>query len=303
MRGSQFNFPAGRVSGQERISGSRMSEVRQLGDQAASVSICGYIPAMSEQPGITEEIAEAKWHREIAPAIQAVMDRLQDPSDLQVSTQSVMADDDTATDPYQLSHSARWCLNSGVNHLHALKTLVVDARALHSSASYGLARGALENLGAGFWILHSDNRATRIEHSLRWWTTNFRDQERATKTMSSRPPLAAKLDRVEALARAAACDLSKIRNGYSSTEALTYADTNSTALKPYLIWQICSGFAHGRPWAALVMNEMEQRPTEASGISLVRFTADHTRLLAVAMPAMHLLEDVLRLYQHRSAVA
>ncbi|WP_157931456.1 hypothetical protein [Mycobacteroides abscessus] len=258
---------------------------------------------MSEQFGITEEMAEAKWHGEIATAIQAVVDRLEDPSGLQVAPQSVMADDDVATDPYQLSHSARWCLNSAVNHLHALKTLVVDARALHSSASYGLARGALENLGAAFWILHSDDRAIRIEHSLRWWTTNYKDQERATKTMSNRPPLAAKLDRIEALARAASCDLSKIRNGYSSTEALTYADTNSTASNPYLIWQICSGFAHGRPWAALAMNEMEKRPTEAPGISLVRFTADHTRLLAVTKLTMHLLEDVLRLYQDRSAGA
>lgn len=248
-------------------------------------------------------MAEAKWHREIAPAIQAVMDRLQDPSDLQVSPQSVMADDDRATDPYQLSHSARWCLNSGVNHLHALKTLVVDARALHSSASYGLARGALENLGAGFWILHSDNRAIRIEHSLRWWAKNFKDQELATKTMSNRTPLSAKLDRVEALAREADCDLTMIRKGYSSTEALTYADGHSTALRPLLIWQVCSGFAHGRPWAALAMNEMDRRPTEASGVSLVRFTADHTRLLAVTMLAMHLLEDVLRLYQDRSIVA
>ncbi|WP_158022896.1 hypothetical protein [Mycobacteroides abscessus] len=258
---------------------------------------------MSEQFGITEEMAGATWHQEIAPAVQIVMDRLQDPTDFRVSSESVLAEDDTATDPYHLSHSARWCLNSAVDHLHALKTLVVDARALHSSASYGLARGALENLGAAFWILHSDDRAIRIEHSLRWWAKNFKDQELATKTMSNRTPLSAKLDRIEALAREAACDLSKIRNGYSSTEALTYADTNSTASNPYLIWQICSGFAHGRPWAALAINEMEKRPTEAPGISLVRFTADHTRLLAITKLTMHLLEDVLRLYQDRSAGA
>ncbi len=245
-------------------------------------------------------MAVGKWHEEIAPAIQSVMDRLQDPADFSIAPQSVLANDDTATDPYQLSHTARWCLNSGVNHLHALKTLVVDDQTLHSAAAYGLARGALENLGAGFWILHSDDRAVRIEHGLRWWTKNFKDQERATKTIANRPPLAAKLDRIEALAQAANCDLTKIRNGYSSTDAMTYADDHSTASRPYLIWQVCSGFAHGRPWANIGMNAMEQRPTQDAGVSLIRLTADHKRLLTVAMPAMHLLEDLLRLYRDRS---
>lgn len=263
-------------------------------------SLCGYIPAVSEHREITEDMATAKWHTEIAPAIQSVMDRLQDPTDFHVVPQSILADDDTATDPYHLSHSARWCLNSGVNHLHALKTLVVDDQMLHSAASYGLARGALENLGAGFWILHSDIRAVRVERGLRWWTKNFKDQERATNTISNRPPLAAKLDRVEALARIATCDLTKIRSGYSSTEAMTYADDHSTASRPYLIWQVCSGFAHGRPWANIGMNAMEQRPTADAGVSLVRLTADHRRLLAVTMPAMKLLEDLLRLYRDRS---
>lgn len=267
------------------------------------MTIRGYIPAVSEQPEITEELAEVKWHRELAPAIEAVMDRLQDPSEFQVSPRSVLGDDDMATAPYQLSHSARWCLKSGVDHLHALKTLIVDARVLHSSASYGLARGALENIGAGFWILHSDDPAIRIAHSLRWWAKNFKDQELATKTIPSRTPLAVKLDRIEALGRATSCDLAMIRKRYTSSEVLEYVDTNSTASRPHLIWQICSGFAHGRPWADLLMNEMEQRPTEASGISLARFTADHTRLLTVAMPAMHLLEDLLRLYRDRSTVA
>lgn len=264
------------------------------------MSLCGYIPAVGEHIDVTEEMAEAKWHAAIAPAIQSVMDRLQDPTDFQVSAESTFADDDAATDPYHLSHSARWCLNSGVNNLHALKTLVVDDRMLHSAAAYGLARGALENLGAGFWILHSDDRAKRIEHGLRWWSKNFKDQERATRTIPNRPPLAMKLNTIEALATAGNCDLTKIRSGYSSTEALTYCDDHSTASRPYLVWQVCSGFAHGRPWANIGMNAMEQRPTEDEQVLLVRLTADHRRLLAVTMPAMHLLEDVLRLYRDRS---
>lgn len=256
---------------------------------------------MSEQTDISEETAAGKWHDEIAPAIQSVMDRMQDPTDFRVFPQSVLAIDDAATDPYHVSHSARWCLTSGVNHLHALKTLVVDDQMLHSAAAYGLARGALENLGAGFWILHPHERAVRVEHDLRWWTTNFKDQERATGSLNGRPTLTARLDRVEALARSANCDLTKIRNGYSSTEAMKYSNDHSSATRSHLVWQVCSGFAHGRPWANIAMNVMEQQPTDDAGVSLVRLTADHRRLLAATMPAMKLLEDLLRLYRDRSA--
>jgi hypothetical protein len=31
------------------------------------------------------------------------------------------------------------------------------------------------------------------------------------------------------------------------------------------MWQVCSGFAHGRPWATLAMNEMQRESDVADG--------------------------------------
>ena len=57
-----------------------------------------------------------------------------------------------------------------------------------------------------------------------------------------------------------------------------------------MAWQVCSGFAHGRPWANIGMNEMETHSTADEGVSLVRLTSDDKRMLAVTLPAFHLMD-------------
>jgi hypothetical protein len=93
---------------------------------------------------LTDEMVAAKW-TEIAPLIDAMIGRIQAPNDFPVKPNSELARDDAVSTPYHVSHSARWCLNAGVEHLHALKSLFIDAGLIHSAASYSLVRGALEN--------------------------------------------------------------------------------------------------------------------------------------------------------------
>ena len=90
------------------------------------------------------------------------------------------------------------------------------------------------------------------------------------------------------------------KSGYTNTAVMKYADQHSSASNPHLVWQICSGFANGRPWASLSMNEMQMHPGSGDGVALVGLTSDHKRILAVTMPAMHLLRDLVGLYQQRS---
>jgi hypothetical protein len=250
---------------------------------------------------LTDEMVAAKW-AEIAPLIDIMISRIQDPNDFALQPNSELAADDAASKPYHVSHAARWCLNSGVEHLHALKSLVIDAGLIHSAASYTLARGALENFAAGHWILHPPERSVRIEHGLRWWTKNFRDQDKATKTagLPDTKPVKPKLEAIVEIGKAAGCDLKELKSPYFSTPVLEYADEYSTAIHPHLIWQICSGFAHGRPWASIGINEMETQSTPEEGVLQAKFTSDHKRLLAVTLPAFHLMTDVVRLFQDRT---
>jgi hypothetical protein len=76
-------------------------------------------------------------------------------------------------------------------------------------------------------------------------------------TGSSRCPLT-----IMQIGQDAGCDSNKLRSRYFSTPVLEYANEHSTAHGPFLMWQVCSGFAHGRPWAALGMNAMEGARTE-----------------------------------------
>ena len=256
---------------------------------------------MEEPPvELSDEMVAAKWI-EIARLIDAMIGRIQAPNDFPVQLDSELAGDDAVSAPYHVSHAARWCLNSGVEHLHALKSLVLDAGLIHSAPSYSLVRGALENFGAGFWMLHPPERHIRAEHGLRWWIKNFRDQGKATTSagMADDMPVELKLAAIAEIGRAAGCAVTELKSPYFSTPVLEYADQHSSAIHPHLIWQICSGFAHGRPWASLGMNKMETRQADQDDVSLVRLTADHKRLLAVTLPAFHLMTDLVRLFRDR----
>jgi len=260
-------------------------------------------PMTDEPLELTDEMVAAKWE-EFAHAIEVITARIADPNDFVLQPSSQLAEDDALTSPYQMSHCVRWCLNSGVDHLHALKSLVVDGRRFHSSAPYSLARGALENLGAGFWLLHPSQQTTRVERAARCdggrRTSKIRTRQRVDIRLGNYTPFQTKLAILVGMADAVSCDSTRLGNGYTSSEAPRYADENSSALRPFLIWQLCSGFAHGRPWASLGMNAMASRPSDDEGVKLVRLTSDPRRILSVTFPAMRLLEDLLRVYQERS---
>lgn len=146
------------------------------------------------------------------------------------------------------------------------------------------------------------NDASGTRSALRWWSKNFKDQDKATSDLrlGNYTPFQTKLAILVGMADAVSCDSTRLGNGYTSSEAPRYADENSSALRPFLIWQLCSGFAHGRPWASLGMNAMASRPSDDEGVKLVRLTSDPRRILSVTFPAMRLLEDLLRVYQERS---
>ena len=76
-----------------------------------------------------------------------------------------------------------------------------------------------------------------------------------------------------------------VTGGYRSTEAVTYADANAPTAKPLLSWQMCSGYAHGRPWVYLGMaDENMIQETDEPGVLKARVTSDPGKLL---YPSLH----------------
>jgi hypothetical protein len=257
---------------------------------------------MAENPGVTDEQATVKW-QEMAPLLDRMIERVGSRGEFPIQPGSVLADDDVASSPYQVSHAVRMCLNAAVDHLHAVKVLVVDAAVLHLAAPSSLARGALENLSAAFWILHPDERDVRVERCLRWQAVNMKDGERATSAMGASPErksLETKLQQLVRVGAAIGIPAKTIRGGYSSTEAVAYANDHAAAGAVLFNWQLCSGFAHGRPWAYLGSLTRETSASDEPGVQHLRLTSSQALALFGPLTSMHLLQSFLRLYQARS---
>jgi hypothetical protein len=251
--------------------------------------------------GLDDETVLAKW-AEMAPWIEHMKDRIENPDDFAVAPGSALAADDRASQPYRVSHCAVACLTAGVDHLHALKRLVIDHNLLHTGADYSLARGALENFGTAFWVLHPTEPTERITRALRWMAKNFKDKANFHRALLKKddPSKTENLAKVQQVAEDARCG--PIPEGYSSTEVLEYAQKHATT-DPFPEWQICSGFAHGRPWARLVMSVQERLPAregQDADVVMLRLTSDYERLLSATLPAFHLMTDVLKRFDHLS---
>jgi hypothetical protein len=262
---------------------------------------------------LTDEWAEQQWAM-MLPQIETMMHRIQDGADFVVQPGSQLAADDEASQPYFVSSCAKACLNAGVGHLHAMKTLVFDEpRIRHAEADYSLIRGALENFATAFWVLHPQQRTIRVERALRWMAQNFTDEDKAissplgpTDDMEMRAEVETRglqelHNVVAAIAQQAGCaNVANILKGYYGSQAVKYAEEHSHYDRVLLMWQVCSGFAHGRPWANLFINAMEKHPTEEEGIFDVRMTTDDKRLALATLPTYHLMAAVVGLFTGRS---
>ncbi|MFC9997022.1 hypothetical protein [Nocardia sp. NPDC127526] len=256
---------------------------------------------MTDPAQITDEQIAAKWS-EIGPLIEQAMQRVGAMNEFPVKAGSSLAGDDRASQPYQVSHTVRCCIHAGVDHLHALKRQVVDASVLHTMAPFSLARGALENLSIAYWILRPQRRDERVARTLRWHARNVRDAEHAKAPRGLPNSLSEPyLLKIEEVAGKRSGITAKVRDGYKSYDAVKYSQDNAVAAGSVLwAWQLCSGFAHGRPWAILGASDRETYPTSDPDVVNLRLSANPVAVQFVALEALHLLTDVLHTYDQRA---
>lgn len=240
---------------------------------------------------------EEKW-REISPLIDRLMDRAGADNEFEVQRRSALAGDDRGSAPYQVSYAFRQCLNAAIDHLHAAKLLVVDLRVIHIAAPASLARSALENAATAYWILHPRRRDDRILRALRWQSRNIRDQHTAASHVSP-TPLEAQLGKVAAVAAARGLNAGIATGGYKQSTVMAEV-AQATDLHVDFVWQLCSGFAHGRPWAYLGALHQQRMPTANPDVLSVRLTSDQALALYPNLEALHLIEAVLRLWEQRA---
>ncbi|KZM68553.1 hypothetical protein [Nocardia terpenica] len=266
---------------------------------------------MPEPEDLPGEVIDAIWN-DVGPDIDDALERVRSARAFQSAPGSVLAGDDAVFRPlsYSVTAAVRSCLASGLDHLHALKSHVVDGPVLSISAPFSLARGALENLSIGYWIVHPDERSTRVERALRWWAQNCLDADRALQAPGALGTIEdgkkeSTLRGLEDVARrTAGVAVAEIRRGHSSTVAVKYTDQHAAgALQILFAWRLCSGFAHGRGWAIHGFSSAETVHVAELDKHVVRLSANDTAIVWVTLSALSLASEIFRILDRRAGEA
>ncbi len=237
----------------------------------------------------------------------AIFARTQDSLRWTVQPGSSLAGDDRATDPHHLSHAVRGGISSSAEHLHAFRTLLMDAGVLHPQASFTLLRAAIETAAGAVWLLNPPSRSTRVTRALQHAATDAKDGDQAAQESGAdiTTPLPDRLARLQVIARTAGLAEAVITaRAPGSAKIVDYANNDpSSAFDLLLAWRICSGIAHGRNWPRLgfLRREMTSRNNETN-VGEYRITSDWGQISWALGASLDVLRHACRLFDERSLV-
>lgn len=220
---------------------------------------------------------------------------------------SALAADDRATSPQQTSHLAQAGVLAAVDNLQSLMALTVEHRVVHAFAPATLARAVLECASTSIWLLEPEFRDERVLRSLRLTTKDMKDQRRAFAQMgiATPTPFTERLATIEAIALRAGVDQGTAISNVTSTDVVEAADQYMNArgtASLRTMWQLTSGYAHGRRWSALAFSVREDRDTGDPETMNIRFSLDYRRLLSMVLPGFEAVVAALDLYDRRAGL-
>ncbi|WP_446666609.1 hypothetical protein [Flexivirga sp. B27] len=251
---------------------------------------------------VSEEEIVAKW-AEMNPLVDRLAQRLGLPDEFPVLAGSALAGDETACAAYPVSHAASLCLTAAVDHLHAAKVLVADAGFHHLAASSTLARGVIENAATGYWMLMPRRRDERVTRALRWYLRNAHDQEEAAKGIADAGGAteAEVRKKIREASDRRGLDWAEVTSRLYATSIIREVE-EETRLPLLFLWRVCSGLAHGRPWAYLGALTRETQVGDTSGVREIRLSSSSALALYPTLEAMHLVTEFIRLRDLRAGV-
>ncbi|WP_123273036.1 hypothetical protein [Flexivirga caeni] len=251
---------------------------------------------------VSEEAIVAKW-AEMSPLIDRLAQRVGMPDEFPVLTGSALAGDEAACAAYPVSHAASLCLTAAVDHLHAAKVLVADAGFHHLAASSTLARGVIENAATGYWMLASRGRDERVTRALRWYLRNAHDQEEAARNVANvgGATEAEVKKKIKEASDRRGLDWAKVTSRLYATSIIREVE-GETRLPLTFLWRVCSGLAHGRPWAYLGALTRETQVSHTPGVQEIRLTSSSAMALYPTLEAMHLVMEFIRLRDLRAGI-
>jgi len=152
---------------------------------------------------------------------------------------SELHEDDKDSNPYKVSHAARFAMSAAVEHLQTVGAILSGAGVLFPSAQYTFIRAAIETASTAVWGVEAEK----------------------------------------------------------STNVVRAADeATGSEIHVLAAWRICSGFAHGRPWATLSMLDREVVGTPTPDDLTIKVTASMGRVVWALHGVVDVIEHGLALY-------
>lgn len=255
---------------------------------------------MTDEP-LTEDQVQRGWQA-IHKYTQDLKVRTDTEGAWPVAPGSALAGDDKATKPFNTSHLVQSLLVTSSDHLHALCTLIFEAQALHPFATSTMVRSSIEMSGSAAWVLQPKIRDDRVVRTVQLRSADERDRANAMKTWGLEDA-AGTFQRAWVEQKTKSLGRTKLPHVTTSAILQDLSDhvSGGQRLNPFSVWQLASGFAHGRQWAALALLEREMRDAKDVGVVDVRFTISLDRLLPLAWVAMKTLEHAVDLFETRSS--
>ncbi|WP_109947361.1 hypothetical protein [Micromonospora globispora] len=227
-----------------------------------------------------------------------------------VGSGSQFASDDTLLNPVQISHAAWSAILLAVDHLHNLRRSVEGCPSCQPGATflngsnYSLLRGALENASKAVWLLAPEDQKTRILRRLQLEVKHIQDQEKFQTLVKIPPPSREKAERLAEIKRLAAAaglpgdgpigNPSPTRMVRAAGEVI-FGDADLGQI----LWSLCSGAAHGDPWATLSLAEKTEVARKAN-VATIHLSPSIPNLLALTAAAVEVIQRAFILYAKRN---
>jgi hypothetical protein len=211
---------------------------------------------------------------------------------------------DRLTEPFWSSHTISFYILTAVDHLHALRALLLDAHAQHIFAPYTLIRSAIENAATAMWIMSDPEPRSIAIRSLKMEHVNHRDVARAYETLNlqGNPMRAELFDGVIARngmkrdgIKASPPGFLRILEDLSSAHGL--------GTTPALIWQLCSGATHGRNWASVVLAMMEADDDGKAQVISGKLTSDEKAIAHALLVVVPLVDRTITMHASRCSTS
>lgn len=175
---------------------------------------------------------------------------------------------DSMSEPHQASHVVGYLLLTAVDHLHALKMVMVDAGSQHTFAPYTLIRGAIENAATALWVLQENSPRSVAVRALTLEYRGLVDQRRAARAVDPNAEMDKHLfDIFNASLARHGFDPAEVKSAPQHLALLESISKHFHIQNAALTWQFCSAAAHGRQWAWRYLTRFE--PQNDDGVSKV----------------------------------